>query len=666
MPSIPLMMTDPLTVETEADPYNFDERVEAAFDLGRKDTFLERHWMEEGLDEIESKDPIGKLDPEELNRRFPHVEVPFDKPTSFLVANELNERAKEKQKLMRIITNEGKDDGTAISLLGGIAAHAIDPVEAGADILLTLGTAGIGAVLTKSAQAGKFGAKSQAVLKATKRAAEMNQLSKNMIEGVAANAALEPFFVESSKTMQEKYEFTDMAISILGGGVAFPAAAYGTAKAFRGIGNNYKWAGQAAKAVMSQIAHGNKPDLSIIGKIRDQHFSAKTQAAPDTIRGKYKYMDLSPDEILDRPFYLVNNSQGALDLGDHRVPYGATYMGDDGIHITDSPIEAERMALDPMDTTGEIKSLNLKTKNLLDSDQTPSQFPSVRGTLLDPEMQKVFDQAPTLTQAFKDVTDFAELNGQEAHGILGSMHNAIKELGYDGVVYKEADTANHAFIYSGDRVERSTQIEGKTKSEDIQEYFSEPKLQGGTVLWKDDKKGVGVAIVYWPDNTPIEVFFDRSVTKNFDQLSRHDRLKMVMKYDKNQGGYFGKEVEPRDALISENETITPSSKESPRHNSDEIRAAKDTEINDPKRSLFYNDQTQREIDEFKGIDEFNVRQNEVEVNRVKQDLQDLVDNGLATKEDENVLKFLNDEERLSEADDATYKKILNCILRFGK
>lgn len=570
MASVPLLMAPITTVETDADPYNLSERFGAAFELGVKDTFVSRFMQSNMInDELEMKDPIGKLQPEELNQRFKDVEIPFDKPTSFLMANEINEEAKEKKRLLSVITNNGKDGGTAISLASGLLAHALDPVEAGADILLGLGTAGVGNLLTGAAKVGKFGKKSAAILSATERARSMGTLTKNMIEGVAANAALEPYFLDTSKTMQEKYDLSDSAISIIGGGIVFPAAAHGLGRGFRGIANNAKWMGEASKSVISQLASGKRPDLSVIGKIRQNHFTAKTMALPDTLRGSYKYMEMSPDELTTRKFYMIQDTQGVLDYSEHRVPYSSNYFGEDGVHITDSPIEAERGALDPMGDVGEVRQISLKTQNLLDIDQPVTEFGYVRDAIDDPILKEAFDDAESLNAAFKDITDLAELNGHDVRSVTHAMHNAIKSQGFDGVNYREEGTANGAFIYA-------------------------------------------------PEN------------------------------------------------IKDEAILRPDPKEAPVVNTQDIMKAKEDMLNNPKRDIFFNENIQKEIDEFKGIDEFNLRKNEEYLNKHKTDLQQLRENGLATKEDEATLKMLELEEKLDLADDVTFKKIVNCLLRFGK
>ncbi len=144
-------------VETESDLYTTSERLGAAYDLGLKDTFVGDYFQGETLEELEKGDKAGDVSVEELNQKFPDVEVPFSKPTSFLVANEINQEALEKKELMNIITNHGREGGVGINLIGQLAAHATDPVEAGLDIAVALSTAGLGLLATSALKTGKAG-----------------------------------------------------------------------------------------------------------------------------------------------------------------------------------------------------------------------------------------------------------------------------------------------------------------------------------------------------------------------------------------------------------------------------------------------------------------------------------------------------------------------------
>ena len=569
MASIPLNLAQPNVVETQADVYSFGERFEAAFDLGQKDTFISRYMQTDILEDLEQKDPFGKVDATELNKTFKDVEVPFDKPTSFLVANEINEAAKEKKRLYNIASNNNKEGAVGITLTAGILAHATDPIEAGVDVLLGLSTAGVGSMLSTAAKAGKFGQRSASILAMTKKANDARTLTKNIAEGVAANAALEPFFYGTSKTMQEKYEAQDAAISVIGGGVVFPAAAFGVGKAYRGIRNNAEWTGQAIKGVMSQIAAGKRPDLSIISKVRENHFTAKTMIPPESLRAKYKFSDLTPDEILNRPMYMTLDTQGDLTMSNHRVHYSAQYLGEDGIHITDNPIEAERTATDPLMETGQVVQVNLKSSNFLNSDQPTRELGYIRDALSEDIYKEAFDEAETLTQAFKDITDLAEMNGHDVRGILAAMHTAIKSKGHEGVHYKEPDSSNHVYVY---------------------------------------------------DESMAEV----------------------------------------------KDTFIPKQEEQPKPDTATANESASTLLNNKERDIFFNKNIQKEIDEFTNIDELSIRRNKEEFDQYMNDLKESIDNGVASKEDQDICAMLETESKLDVAEDSTFKKLLNCIIRFGK
>lgn len=463
-----LLLESPIPVESQAPEYNITERIGAAFDLGMKDIFTSRKYRDNIYDELESKDPIGITQPAELNEKFQDVEMPFTKPTSYLLANEINEEAKEKKRLMNIISNNGKSDSFGISLLGGLAAHATDPVEAGVDILIGLSTAGLGTVAKYGAKAGKIGLKSAKMLNRTNELIKANKLTASMVEGVAANAALEPYFFKSSVRSQEDYTVNDALISVVGGGMVFPAAAFGLAKGGRIISDNAPWMGQAIKGAMGQMAAGKKINLDAIIELRNNHLKGISDVPADSIRSGYKFTKLEDVDINQKKFYVsTTQSKKKIQYSDHH-PIG-DYMGDEGVHITDNPNIANQYANDPLqDAVGGIHEVNLNEANLFNINQaieTP-EGTNIKSILkeIDPELAEAFGDARTIKEGLDNLKTQAEFNKLDTNQVLKQVHNSIKEQGYNGTIHSEDGIANHAYIYDEQSLKHSESFKADTKA----------------------------------------------------------------------------------------------------------------------------------------------------------------------------------------------------------
>lgn len=205
-----------------------------------------------GLKISENEDDI--TDHHELNKRFPQIEVPFNKPTSLEMAHQMAKNADIRRERANIISN-GDPDSVAHSVISfgaNMIPQALDPVGIAAGIF-------IGGGISKAT--GMF--------KSMKSAAQVSfkaKMAKRMTEGVIGNVASEVLIVNPA-TRQEQADvdtFQSVSNAVIGG-LAFPLILGSIGKGIEMIKGGPKGADILTKTGTlseSQMQMGKKVDVT--------------------------------------------------------------------------------------------------------------------------------------------------------------------------------------------------------------------------------------------------------------------------------------------------------------------------------------------------------------------------------------------------------------------
>ena len=440
---LPLKQMTP--VEDILPNYDVFERIDAAQKLGNTDTFVENHLRDGYLDELQGmKTPegFGEIQPEEANKLFPNVEVPFSKPIPYFVAQELDTVGKKRRELNDIISNKGRGSwggNLAISMAGGAIAHATDPIEAGADILMSLGTGGVGLLLSEVNKA-----RNSAKIATMANMLQSKTFTKSIVEGTIANTALEGQNYKSSTRAQFDYGMQDAITSIVGGGILFPTAVHGTMKgipaAYKYMRNKYEANGAAFKTGVGNVLRNILPSSEGVTKYYNKLFNQKSPNAPtDSLRAKFTHSPIDGDEGLrDIDFYVASREKiNELNLDDMPHHTFDTDFGDGVIHMTSDPNKAYNMAGDHLsDSLGEVHAVNISPSKIINADSVIDSDVGfqIRELISDPELRRIYEEAPSIKEGFDNIRDALEISGEDLTK-LNDITNKIKELGYDGFRY---------------------------------------------------------------------------------------------------------------------------------------------------------------------------------------------------------------------------------------
>lgn len=389
---------------------------EAAYELGKMDTFVGGMARNTALDEMDGP-TAKKITPEDLNERYKDVEVPFNKPMSEVAAFHLNEEAKKRKDLQRIISEgpKGTFYNQAVNFGASVVAHALDPVEFGVGALTGLGIKGVGALIkgsqaaATSAGIAKFG-----------DVLTKGGFAVDATEGVLGNALLEPAMYQQQNRAQLDYTVEDAFISAVGGGLAMPVLK----KAFSSvIGLPDTTAGMAVKSSIAQAQDGFRPTPEIHAKAyNDIAFKNPDNLPVGSVRAEYKFSPMDPALHQGKTFYMAGASLNeSKTIGD--------FLGE-GAYLTDNPNFANNIAAHPMDgSIGDVFEVKLNDTKLMEADKAID--PEVLKAMGLPEnVSKELSEAPSLKKALLSLSEEDQK----------TVVSALKAQGFDGL--SQADTVN--------------------------------------------------------------------------------------------------------------------------------------------------------------------------------------------------------------------------------
>lgn len=434
----------PLTQHNQVDDsgpeLGTQDAIEASWELAKMDTFVGNWARNTALDEMD-KSGAKILTPEELNKKYQDVQVPFKENTNELVAFHLNEEAKQKKFLQDTIAKGGGSYGGTISTGANIVAHVADPVEFGSGALLGMGVGAIGAVAARSAipavaTIGRLAAGGGSTL---------STLAKEGVEGMVGNAMLEPYMYDSAQKAHQDYTVQDAIFNTVVGGLAFPGLTFGAKKAWNGLKHaSDSVYGTAIKNAIGQFTGGYKPQLDHFKASYDKFIYGTPKETPDVgaVRSNYAFNPVDVAGLKDVKMYAASKMAGTLEGGSKVL---GDYHGD-GIYLTDNPTFANNLAAHPMESelpAGDVFQMRLDKANLLD---TQAEARDVLSKLPD-DIKTMIGDVSTVKQAVDSINEHIDM-GNADDTLMRDFQQSVKDQGYDGFKYTdEVNGHNGAYVF---------------------------------------------------------------------------------------------------------------------------------------------------------------------------------------------------------------------------
>lgn len=410
---------------------------EAAYELATMDTFVTGWARNTVLDDFDSPN-AKKLSPEELNSKYEFTEKPFTKPMSEVAAYHLNEEGKKRFALQQAIANgpKGSVYNQAVTLGAGIVAHALDPVEFGVGAFAGMGLSAIGGAVAASA-------KSYGVVKAAAQAMSgggtaFGRFGAEAVEGVVGNLALEPFMYNQSNRAMVDYSLDDAFVSVIGGGIAAPAAIYGLRKSWGGLMNKSSSAtGLAAKLAVGQVKEGFTPNVDLVAKAYDDYTfkDAPVGSKLGEVRSNYRFEPMAPDKVGEKVFYVAGTKEDKRIIGE--------FFGE-GIYATDNPNFANNLATNPMEEFAvDVREIKINQANILDASMPNKELlQSISESIPSSKLKKIILESDTIKDAWRKIRNRIDLDLNDSHAKL--FMESLKQKGFDGLSMTDNITGHNA------------------------------------------------------------------------------------------------------------------------------------------------------------------------------------------------------------------------------
>lgn len=296
------------------------EAMSASYDLSHMGTAQE--YLKNQEENRNIKDD-RLVEPEELNRLFPDMEVPFAQATGIKLANLIAERQHKQNVLRALIASSPQDTRQAIlNIASGMAAHATDGIEFAGGLL---GASAMTLALPEVAGAGLLAFAARAGI--------------SLAGGIAGNVAVEPLLMKFAQQNQENYTAWDAARNTIEGALLGTAVHIGGGAALdianairtRKFGSNFKTAVALAEA-------GKKIDIPEYRppKLPDEFFGMNTKnpnLKTGSVDGVY-YASSSYDHISNANNPRVTLGDGIL--SGHFMATPNPEWAVDKIHLTET------------------------------------------------------------------------------------------------------------------------------------------------------------------------------------------------------------------------------------------------------------------------------------------------------------------------------------------
>jgi hypothetical protein len=503
---------------------------DAAFELASMDTFV-AGWARSSAIEDLAKTTPKTLTADEANKVYLDVEVPFSENINEAVAFHLNEEGKKRKFLQEKIAEGpgGNFYKGAVGLGAGLIAHALDPVEFGAGALGGMALTELGTI----AAAGKFGKSAVSAGQFISKGG----IGKEIVEGIATNAVLEPVMYNYSKEAQVDYSVSDAFTSVIGGGIAGPLAIGGARKGISYLSKISPTAfGLSIKTSIAQLENGKIPTPSaIVDNYKKLLHQTPEMTPKGTVRSEYEFKPLDNITAKESKFFASPVKPGDLESGTRVL---GDYHGD-GFYLTDNPNIANNSATHPMEEmTSDVFEMDIKDLNITDAAE-PNKI-LLDSLDIDPTIKSVINSVDNIKDAQIYINDAID-NGILDETDYDTFMQAINKSGIDAI--KDTDNVagqNSLFVFkdSSSKLKQTARFDSDIKSS--------PKLSKKDLdEIKNTQKDFGV-------DTEYKKEFDNFESKTTD-IPFDEKVKAVDNYMANMEELANNKLLDEDELAAFNE-----------------------------------------------------------------------------------------------------------------
>ncbi len=320
-----------------------NEQLKTGFELGLEDTAVGSLGLRSALRDMEERTKdLPKLDPKELNRKYPDMPRPFEKPMNEQVAFYLHDRFLDRQKKQQIIARgiSGSNFPTTRKVLNfaaGVVPSVLDPIE------FTLGMVGGFAISKGAAMLAKGAVTAQRATAVTRIANNLakSPLKSEFIGDLGANALAEASILNTSKQELRDYTVMDAFTNAVAGATLSLALK----ASFRGIKKLRDKFDKSSPINAKRHMETNMSEQQIkdanVTAINQKLSGAEVDVNPIIHRTqrlieagphRYEFQDINAANISERDFFYSNRAQG---IGDDRVFHVGEDIGD-GIYFSDN------------------------------------------------------------------------------------------------------------------------------------------------------------------------------------------------------------------------------------------------------------------------------------------------------------------------------------------
>lgn len=405
-------------------PTTSGEAAEAAWDLSMPDTAVGLLARKLSMDEF-SEAGTAPISPEEANKLYPDMRIPFREPINPYAAQMLYDREQEQRNLQNVIARGPTDVWSKSKQFGaGLFAHLMDPLEFGAGALSGMAIGGL-------AVRGAFGVRASIATDLVAQGARVPlgvRLGVNageaILGGVVENTAQEAAIaavegqegLPNSRTTGEVFGEIGAA-SLAAGmfGVGIKEASFHMRGLMRRLNSTSPEADLAVmRNIVQAIETDVEPDFKPIMKALAQETSITPQEAGKPASAGYEFVPVMPDTIRGKKFYLSSLSK----VDDFRTSQLAD-LGDSfgfGTHISDNPAVANAAAARSMaDSPGAVHEVAIKGE----------VTPLVLDAAIPPDSQLAKSMNMILEQIDESLP--LELTGASVRDVLDTIRNAVDE-----------------------------------------------------------------------------------------------------------------------------------------------------------------------------------------------------------------------------------------------
>jgi hypothetical protein len=353
-----------------------------------------------------------KLDPNDLNKRFPEVDQPFTEPMNLPAAEEIARRARDRHEMESIV---GRSSVGGVGRFGtSLLVGAIDPLNLAAGIL-SGGALRAAGVMAEATTISRYAAQAA-------------------VEGTAGALVPEAITGYANAQEQQQYGALDYLSNVGMAGLGYAGITTGVRFGLPKLANMLRRVPEAERmsheAAVAQLLMDRRVDVEPIA----QTMVRETNGAPHPGLPEYRYEPLTDGaQARERPLYAGSTKS----LGGFSEAPKAVIEEDlgHGIYLTDNPAVANGHAARTVtDADGKIFQVAPAGRdlNLLHLDSPLADSPA-RGAL--EELGVPAEGARTVKGALELVQAQIQ-SGKLPESALDELAGKLKAAGYDGYFYE--------------------------------------------------------------------------------------------------------------------------------------------------------------------------------------------------------------------------------------